>query len=224
MDNTDWNNFFTNPGTFNYLDQQFAPVDHIVLANIDDLEQDIRVFNKFINTYNSIKKQLQDIDIKYLRAIAEQKEFERDKNVLSENSINNILNKTSRYLNPVVSSELIELFNNSRKEMHTKLDLKNQEIVNKITKIVEKKTELETVLNKLKELIKVGCESIDFTELESINAAIKTLECPVCTTAQIDCIVSDCGHTFCQACIGKTNTCPMCNTYKTAIQRIYFSS
>lgn len=224
MDNVDWNNFFTNPGTLNYLDQQFASVDSVAPLTEDDLQADIHIFNKFINTYSNIQKQLQNNEITYLRAIAEKKDFEKERNILEHHNIDKILYVFSKYVNQNASTDLLELFNTSRKEMHGKIALKNDEINRKINLILDNKSKLETQLNKLKTLIKVGCETIDFDELQTTKAAIKTLECPICTTTQVDCIVSDCGHTFCQTCIGKTNTCPMCNTHKTGIQRIYFSS
>jgi hypothetical protein len=224
MDDVDWNNFFTNPVSANYLDQQFASVDTIPSLNIDDLQDDIHIFNKFTMIYSNIQKKIQDIEIKYLRALAEKKEFDKEQNILEDRNIDSILYKLFKYTNPVESKKLLDFFNENRTEMNTKLAFKNQEIINKINKILDDKSKLEILLNRLKELIKTGCETIDFDELQSTKAVIKNLECPICTTTQVDCIVSDCGHTFCQTCIGKTNTCPMCNTHKTSIQRIFFSS
>lgn len=224
MNNADWNSFFTNPVSTNYLNHQFASIDTLVPLNADDLQKDIHIFNKFTTIYSDIQKKLQDIEIKYLRALAEKKEFEREQAQLEDRYIDNLLHKLFKYINPVASSNLLQIINENRKEMHTKLAIKNDEIINKINEILDNKGKLEITLNRLKELIKTGCETIDFDELQSTKAAIKSLECPVCTTVQVDCIVSDCGHTFCQACIDKTNTCPMCNTHKTGVQRIFFSS
>ncbi len=224
MDGVDWNSFFTNPVSINYLDQQFASIDTIAPLNADDLEKDIHIFNKFTTIYSNIQRKLQDIEIKYLRALAEKKEFEREETMLKDKNIDNLLHKLFKYINPTASSDLLKIINENRKEMHAKLAIKNNEIINKINEILNNKGKLETSLNRLKALIKTGCETIDFDELQSTKAAIKSLECPVCTTAQVDCIVTDCGHTFCQACIDKTNTCPMCNTHKTGVQRIFFSS
>ncbi len=224
MDNIDWNNFFTNPVSTKYLDHQFASIDTIVPLNADDLQKDMHIFSKFTTVYSDIQKNLHDIEITYLRALAEKKEFEREQTQLEDRNIDNLLYKIFKYINPVESKKILDFFNDNRKEIHTKLAIKYNEIINKINGILDNKQKLEASLNILKALIKTGCETIDFDELQSTKAAIKSLECPICTTIQVDCIVSDCGHTFCQACIEKTNTCPMCNTHKTGVQRIFFSS
>ena len=197
MGDVDWTNFFINSGSNNYLEQQFASVDSIVSINSDDLQKDMHIFKKLITTYNNIQKQLQDIEIKYLRAFAEKKVFEKEINILDDRNITNILQTTSKYLNPIVSYDIIKLFDESKKEMHAKIALTNQEMNSKINEIIDIKTDLEGKLDQLKNLIKIGCEAIDFDELQSTKAVIKNLECPICTTTQVDCIVSDCGHTFC---------------------------
>ncbi len=66
---------------------------------------------------------------------------------------------------------------------------------------------------------------VDVNDFTLAKAAIKSMECPICTTYEVTHAISGCGHTFCGGCVEKLNKkCATCNTSFVKPVRIYFSS
>jgi hypothetical protein len=119
-------------------------------------------------------------------------------------------------------------FSKKRDSTKEEIEKLNQEIEKSINKIKEviiitEDQELVQTLQKRIENIK---NSPKLEQLEKIVAEIdakmikptKKHTCGICYDAECNCFVKNCGHTFCESCLSKSNKCPVCRKDKQIVK------
>jgi hypothetical protein len=137
-----------------------------------------------------------------------------------------------------LNSTMIEYFIKQQKEnaelskkresAKEEIEKLNQEIKKSVSKIKEvivitEDQELVQTLEKRIENIK---NSPKLEQLEKIVAEIdikmikptKKHTCGICYEAECNCFIKNCGHTFCESCLSKSNKCPVCRKDKQIIK------
>ncbi len=102
-------------------------------------------------------------------------------------------------------------------------ELSKLEMARKVknNQIDEFKNDLVDIQNIVADLV----PQVDVNDFTLAKAAIKSMECPICTTYEVTHAISGCGHTFCGGCVEKLNKkCATCNMSFVKPVRIYFSS
>lgn len=111
---------------------------------------------------------------------------------------------------------------------------KQNEIIKSIRKSKIKEIELlnysinnlQTQLLVLKKLERDTSKNIEETKGELIQSIKRDINpdllCPICFEKRVDIVLTPCGHTFCQECLGNTLECYSCRGNINTKHRIYF--
>ena len=85
---------------------------------------------------------------------------------------------------------------------------------------------LQTQLLVLKKLTSETCNNIENTKRELIDSVKREINpdilCSICFDNRVDIVLTPCGHTFCENCLGKANECYKCRGTINSKHKIYF--